>query len=803
MYIFKYIFIVVAMVSMALDGYSKEGVICGKIQYTNKDLGAFANVKILASDKQTDADMDGNFIFLGLPYGTYQLSISSDIAEAQVFEAVLESDTLFFSVVLQNNQTMQRIEEIQFVHKAVKKEIETKGFAVNVIETKVAAIQNVQTTELLDRSAGVRIRQDGGLGSRIQYNINGLTGNAVKVFIDGIPISNYGRSFSLNSIPPALIERIEVYKGVVPAYLSEDALGGAINVILKNKNRNTLSASYSFGSFNTHQANVAGAYRNSKNGFTFNGAAFYNYSDNNYKVWGKDIFVTDSLGKTTPIVAKRFHDAYSSIGGKLDVGYTNVKWADAFTIGAVVSGADKEVQHGTIMRIAYGNRTTHQQSAVFSASYRKANIIKGLDVNINGSYGLLSRGVVDTIGDMYTWDGSVIKSNGTPLQWSSGAEQGLPTNALDKEHNMVWRASLNYRFNDNNSVFANAFYNSFDRSTTDTKRPAAEQMLDDTRNLSKSVYGITYQNLAFKKRLRTNVFYKYFSQNHELLQPYWEGNVGASALLVRNENANVRASGYGIVMSYQLLPKLYLLASAEKAMRMPNANELFGNAAENITATSSLKPESSTNLNLGFNIGTLSLKQHDLQVNINTFYRETKDMIRLNTIDDLSETNEYTNFESILSYGFDMEMQYNYNKRFFAMFAISRFFSKWNVAYNSRGERYQHYGSQLANEPSFKFNLNLAYHIPHLIQKEALLAIHANVFFVDEFLRNWATYGGNNISVIPMQFTQDIGVNYTFPNRKIIIGLDAKNITNQQVFDNWALQKPGRGFFGKITYNIL
>lgn len=104
---------------------------------------------------------------------------------------------------------------------------------MNVIETQEAAKRNIQTNELLGQSAGVRIRQNGGLGSSVNYNLNGMSGNAIRIFIDGIPISTYGSSFNLNSIPPALIDRIEVYKGVVPAHLADDALGGAINVILK------------------------------------------------------------------------------------------------------------------------------------------------------------------------------------------------------------------------------------------------------------------------------------------------------------------------------------------------------------------------------------------------------------------------------------------------------------------------------------------------------------------------------------------------------------------------------------------
>src|SRR5690606_29238514 len=125
--------------------------------------------------------------------------------------------------------------------------------------------------------------------SNVQYILNGLSGSAVRIFIDGIPISIYGSSFSLNSIPPSMIKRIEVYKGVVPGHLADDALGGAITIVLQNATKPNFDASVSYGSFNTFQTSVNGLYRFEKSGFTIKASAFHNYSDNDYKVWGRSI----------------------------------------------------------------------------------------------------------------------------------------------------------------------------------------------------------------------------------------------------------------------------------------------------------------------------------------------------------------------------------------------------------------------------------------------------------------------------------------------------------------------------------
>lgn len=54
-------------------------------------------------------------------------------------------------------------------------------------------------------------------------------------------------------IPASIVDRVEVYKGVVPAYLGGDALGGAINIVTNESKKNYYDISYRVGSFNTHQ----------------------------------------------------------------------------------------------------------------------------------------------------------------------------------------------------------------------------------------------------------------------------------------------------------------------------------------------------------------------------------------------------------------------------------------------------------------------------------------------------------------------------------------------------------------------
>src|SRR3546814_15230075 len=71
-----------------------------------------------------------------------------------------------------------QLDEANVSHNTEKREIETQGFAVAVVETKEASVRNIQTNELLYRTVGVRVRQSGGLGSEIEYNLNGMKGRS-------------------------------------------------------------------------------------------------------------------------------------------------------------------------------------------------------------------------------------------------------------------------------------------------------------------------------------------------------------------------------------------------------------------------------------------------------------------------------------------------------------------------------------------------------------------------------------------------------------------------------------------------
>lgn len=711
-----------------------------------------------------------------------------------------------FSAIAQQKQPKEKIETLEDVvikGKSRKEKIETKGFAVNVIETKEAATRNIQTNELLNQSAGVRVRQVGGLGSFVEYNLNGMAGSSIGIFIDGIDISTYGSSFNLNTIPPALIERIEVYKGVLPTHLSGDFLGGAINVILKKGGlKNNLNVSTSYGSFNTVQSDISGMHRDEKTGFTVKGSGFFSYSDNDYEVWGKFVKNKQPNGREERVRAKRFNDAFRSYGSRFELGYTDVKWANNFMIGYTGSEAYKEIQHGQYMATPYKGRFTESQSNILTINYNKKNLFtKGLEFTLNGVHSSRTQYIQDTVKWAYNWyNEKVLDLRGNPLLTQSGAQQGKPTmSTIDRKITNI-RSDLQYRIAANHKLEFNHLFYVADRKDYDELITILENNYQATSDITKNVFSLGYEIQAFNSRLKTNFFGKYYSQKVERIDPKAQVVNGQTVRIEQITNDTRTTAAYGLATSYAISRDFFILASAEKAVRMPSESQVFGDQGENLIGNPNLRPEISNNFNLGFRLNSYKIDNHRVSLSATGFIRDTKDKIVALSNDrpvDNIETFPFENLAASQAIGFEAEMNYGF-KNLDIRFNLSKFNSLFKSEFNGQKVS-DRYNVQIPNEPFFTANGNVQYSLKNALQKKAIL----NLFYYCGYVASYNTiWVKSDNYMTPNQFIQDLGLSYTFPSKKFILSFDAKNIFNREAYDNYAAQKPGRAFYLKLNYTI-
>lgn len=788
-------------------GFAQNSTITGKVHLLDGTPVSKATVRIEGTPIVCVSDDEGLYKLEQVPYGKQTILVTSIEIKSKRLPIEVNKPSYDLHIHIDPRGEIS-LDEVRVQGNSVKREIETKGFAVNVIETKEASTRNIQTNELLDRTVGVRVRQSGGLGSEVQYNLNGMTGRSVGIFIDGIEISTYGSSFNLNNIPPSMIDRIEVYKGVLPAHLTGDLLGGAINIVLKKgTSSNNLSASVSYGSFNTTQSDISGLYRNSKTGFTTRVSGSFLNSDNDYEIWGKFSKYIEPNGVVRRNYrTKRFFDGYRALSGRFEFGFTDVKWADAFFLGYNISDSHKEIQHGQTMGTPYMGRTSDATANVLSLTYNKKNLfVPGLSLNTNAVHSFRSTNILDTIPWAYNWDGQIrLDLNGDPIRRLDGAQQGKPAMTdIDRQVTNI-RTNLSYDILSGHRFSVNHVFYTVDRKDKNLLIKDGNTGINSSNDLAKNVVSFNYEAQTFSNKLTTNLFYKIYQQS--IASKTFTGVIeNGQTKIVENVNKDNRVNyGYGLAASYKLFNRLILLASGERAVRMPVDIETFGSPEDNVLANPGISPEISDNYNAGFRLGTYDFGDHRFSIGTNVFWRNTKDRImpRANELINSQEIEltQYINLGLSQSLGFEGELTYAHKDKLTLLFNFSKFNSLFKQQFDpTSGQQMTYYNKQIPNEPFYTMNGNVHYRLDNIIQKSSQLNLFYNIGYVAPFSTVWPE---SDWFVTPAQYAQNLGVSYVFPSKKIILALDVKNVFNAELYDNFGVQKPGRGFYLKLNYSI-
>jgi len=456
------------------------------------------------------------------------------------------------------------------------------------------------------------------------------------------------------------------------------------------------------------------------------------------------------------------------------------------------------------MSIPYKGRTSDSQAHVFSLNYRKKDILtKGLEFTLNGMHSRRKEVVTDTVKWNYNWFGEIsLGLDDKPILRPNGAQQGAPTLNHINRNITTFRTSFNYDILDNHKIILNHIFFNTDRTQQDFMSSEAERDFIGTRDLQKNITSLAYEMRVFQDKLTATLFGKYYQQKIDKMDPVLEVVDGESVRAEEKTNSKKTATGYGLTLFYSVLPKLQLQTSAERAVRMPSEGEVFGSPGENIVENTALNAEISNNLNIGVKAGPFPIGRHRFDASASVFIRDTKDKIvqQISTrINDAVQTAPFENLGKTKAKGFEVELNYSYDRKLDISLNMSRFNSVFNIKYDSNGREYDYYNKQLPNEPYFTFNGMAKYAFNNLIQKQSTLNVYYNCGFVKNFYTTWLELDDFQV---PNQFIQDIGIGYLFPNKKFVVSFDAKNIFDKQAYDNFAVQKPGRAFYVKLNYTI-
>ena len=781
--------LIILLHSIALFGQSTTGTVTGAVADRKGRPVADAAITLKGLNRPITSSPRGTFT-IEAPAGSYVLVVSRVGYAGQqtniTIEAGRELQLPPFVLVEGDDQALQ---EVHVTGKSTVRKIKEQAYNVNVLDAKALYHTSSDLNQALNRTSGVRIRQDGGVGSNFNFSLNGFSGRQVKFFLDGIPMDNFGSSLTLNNFPATMAERIEVYKGVLPVNLATDALGGAVNVVTRS-NPNYLDVSYGYGSFNTHKAGLNAAYTHPENGLAVRVNAFYNYSNNNYRITVQPIDLISGQKQAAREV-RRFHDDYASVGAQVEVGVTGKSYADRLFVGAVIAGNDRDIQTGVTMEQVFGARTARSHSIIPTLKYKKADLwLSGLDLSLYSAYNMTANRFVDTTRLRFNWLQETVPTS---------AAESQRTQLENDDHEALVSANLSYRLNGNHAVSYNYIMTDFKRSSTDVEDPGNITFLMPQR-LRKQTMGLAWQTTF--EGFTATAFGKLYLLRAESFENVSTNNVAdyQPTALERNQ------LGYGVAAAYFVTPALQAKASYEHTYRLPESIELLGDGLY-VRRNSDLRPERSNNINVGARYVILSGGVHEMDVESSFIYRFAKDYIRQDQQQVQPVDRQYINVGQVRTTGGEAAVSYAWNDKLFASVNATyqhitdqtEFLTSTNLS-GTTVSRNLNYGYRLPNMPYLFGNANVGYRIYPSRNAANALTANYSLAYVEAYYLTPNQIGANNEDIIPRQLAHDVAVDYSLQNGRYTVTLECRNLTDNKLYDNYLLQKPGRSFFLKLRY---
>ena len=648
--------------------------------------------------------------------------------------------------------------------------------AVSVIDAKELQGRSISLETVLNKTIGLKIGQTGGLGSSSRIIVHGLEGNRIQILWDGIPMSNSDGAFSLDEIPIDIIERIEVYKSIIPARFGCDGLGGAINIVTKEFSTDYLDASYEFGSYQTHKGSVFSRKNFPKSGILIGMGGYYTTAKNDYSF---------RVPERENLLVKRDHDRFQSYMLKGKIAFTKL-WFDEISTEFGYYNRFNEIQ-GILKNIQHAEN----QSGMFMLENKliKSGILNDrLNLESHLSLSHMTNNFVDIAQVNYDFEGNIYPSpNGM------GETGEVPHNSNDKSLEINERINFDYKLSANQSLNLNTLINYAQRQPNDeiASQHAGFVIGGFPSKKTSVISGLTWDTKLFDRKL-TNMFSaKYFHLHSEI------EDLTSYEMIEAPQKKNNTTSQIGWIeaMKYEAFRGFHLKASYQRAIRLPNSQELFGDGIITFPAAG-LKPEKSHNFNLGFLIDKndiLGLSR--LQFEVNGFYMQVSDMIKLMK---QHMAAGYVNAEKVHIKGIETELKLDITPTVYAY---------GNLTYQDLRDVLNYLpgtqapnptkGLRLPNIPYLFANFGAEYHRDQLFKNWHIKAFWDGKF-TEEFFYFWELTELQKRR-IPRSFVNDIGLLLTYKN-KYSVALECHNMMNKEVWDQFRQPLAGRTFHLKFRY---
>ena len=773
--LFKKIFYLFLLFSPSLIAQNK-GVLSGKV--LDKSTGEpLINAEIIIKDlnKGTTTDDKGFYQIHNLPLGSYTVSFYY-LGYQSISKRINITGQTHLSVSLKEEK--QEIGEMVFTAKTIAHQKKEEAMPVTVIDLSNirGTVSSVQ--DILVKTVGVTIRSSGGVGSSSRLSVRGLEGKRIGFFIDELPLSEQTDYIDINDIPVDMIDRIEIYKGVVPARFGGSSLGGAVNIVIREYPEKYADLSYGLESFNTHKLQAVFKRNLKEKGLTFGIGGSYTTADNNYTFespYRRGLYIT------------RNHDQYQKIlvGGSFKA---HKWWFDKVEIEPVVVKTYKEVQG-----IEYDIREAHSHSLMTGLATKLTKdhfFLDGLNFDMLNGLVFTKMNFIDKATRRYEWDGA---SYPTPSRYGGEVGYNFPSDSDDRKFSFVNKTNLEYLINQNHSLNFNTLLSVAKGTPKDElkKQSLGKQVNFDSRMLS-WVSGLTYDF-----HTSDDVFLNSLTGRYYL---YTMHTQRAPLFVPGQYNVDLNKSSFGIsdALRYRFLPSFMGKLSVGHDVRIPTESELLGDGIA-IVPSGDLLPERNTNINVGCLLDLVGKHPSNAQIELNLFYMHLKDMIRY-TAGLIGA--QYQNFGEMRTIGVEFEAKadilpslYAYVNTTYQDLRDIRDYEPASTIPNPTKDK------RMPNIPYLMGNIGLEFHRENLFggngQNTRLFLDYA---FVEEYFYDFEMTQLDKRR-IPRSTTFDLGFEHSFLNNKLFISGKIHNLTDQKVLSEF--NRPLPGINGGIKLRVI
>lgn len=648
-------------------------------------------------------------------------------------------------------------------------------YPVTSIDVRNLSVRALDTSDVIERSRGVNVRQQGGIGARQSLSLDGLSGRRVRIFIDGVPAEVAGFGYAPAIVPLSLLDRVDIYRGVVPVALGSDALGGAVDYVTRaERSRPYAEGSYRIGSFQSHQGTILAGAPLGDGGLSFSVDGFVDGSANRYDIRVRE---GDDQGVEREFEVPQFNDGFLGYGAGASLtqrfsGEARLSARGFFT------GFDDDLQHGVILAPPLAGEATSGRDTVGGlVRARLPELTSWLGADAWASLSNQTTRFRDVSTNVYNAFGEVVRSDSSPGELTAAVDREIEDLELEA------RLNLEARLGDDQSLLLGLNPNHVRRTGQ-----IALSGDEDVAELTELVAGLEWTADWWDHRLRTTVFGKLYHQA-----------AAAPNVLAGVDRAAVDRSttdpGIGGVVDFRLWGPLSANVSYEWATRLPDTDEVFGDGVL-VQSNPELRPERSHNGNLLLQLEGLELPQLSLDAEVGAFVREARDLIFVE-IGELFSANR--NIGGAFIRGVSSTLSAQLFRSHVDLFATLTYERATNSAAGARR------GDQLPNRPTLYGSFAATGRLFDVFVRQDVLEAYWNARWVDEFFLFWEGDGRTDTkTTIPAQFAQDVGLTYDMEAflgsaARLAFNAEVRNVTDEDLFDFYRVPRPGRAFFFKMT----